>query len=162
MKRILGLSSLLICSSLWATPQSHDAHTTTALSPVQVNAISGAKFLARNAHNPNIKTTPSGLQYQILKQGTGKKPTLNSTITVDYEGKLIDGTVFDSSFKRHEPIEFPLKNVITGWQEGIPLIKEGGSIMLYIPAKLAYGAEDNVSIPPNSVLIFKVNLLRVK
>lgn len=119
-------------------------------------------FLADNAKKPGIKTTASGLQYQILKEGTGKKPTVDSTVKVNYEGKLVDGTVFDSSYQRNEPVEFPLKGVIPGWIEGIPLIKEGGSIMLYIPANLAYGEQGNQSIPPNSVLIFKVDLLQVK
>ncbi|MEB3767362.1 FKBP-type peptidyl-prolyl cis-trans isomerase [Acinetobacter sp. MD2] len=119
-------------------------------------------FLANNAKKPGIKTTASGLQYQVLKEGTGKQPTVNSTVKVNYEGKLADGTVFDSSFKRNEPVEFPLQNVIPGWKEGIPLMKEGGSIMLYVPANLAYGEQGNQAIPPNSVLIFKVDLLQVK
>ncbi|MFT4019922.1 MAG: FKBP-type peptidyl-prolyl cis-trans isomerase [Acinetobacter sp.] len=119
-------------------------------------------FLAENAKKPGVKTTASGLQYKIVKQGTGKQPTADSTVKVNYEGKLVDGTVFDSSFERKEPVEFPLKGVIPGWTEGIPLVKEGGSIELYIPANLAYGEQGNASIPPNSVLIFKVDLLQVK
>ncbi|WP_111895851.1 FKBP-type peptidyl-prolyl cis-trans isomerase [Acinetobacter sp. MB5] len=119
-------------------------------------------FLAENAKKAGVKTTASGLQYEIIKQGTGKQATANSTVKVNYEGKLVDGTVFDSSYARGEPAEFPLAGTIPGWIEGIPLLKEGGSIMLYVPANLAYGEQGNQAIPPNSVLIFKVDLLAVK
>lgn len=119
-------------------------------------------FLAENAKKAGVKTTASGLQYEILKEGTGKQATANSTVKVNYEGKLVDGTVFDSSYTRGQPAEFPLSGTIPGWIEGIPLLKEGGSIMLYVPAKLAYGEQGNQAIPPNSVLIFKVDLLAVK
>lgn len=119
-------------------------------------------FLAENAKEAGVKTTASGLQYEIIKQGTGKQATANSTVQVNYEGKLVDGTVFDSSYTRGQPAEFPLSGTIPGWIEGIPLLKEGGSIMLYVPAKLAYGEQGNQAIPPNSVLIFKVDLLAVK
>lgn len=119
-------------------------------------------FLADNAKKPNIKTTASGLQYQILTEGTGKSPTASSTVKVNYEGKLVDGTVFDSSFKRNEPVDLPLGSTIPGWIEGLPLIKEGGSIMLYVPAKLGYAEHSVGSIPANSVLIFKVDLISVK
>lgn len=119
-------------------------------------------FLAENAKKAGVKTTASGLQYEIIKQGTGKQATANSTVQVNYEGKLVDGTVFDSSYTRGQPAEFPLSGTIPGWIEGIPLLKEGGSIMLYVPAKLAYGEQENQAIPPNSVLIFKVDLLAVK
>ena len=119
-------------------------------------------FLTENAKKAGVKTTASGLQYEIIKQGTGKQATANSTVKVNYEGKLVDGTVFDSSYARGEPAEFPLAGTIPGWIEGIPLLKEGGSIMLYVPAKLAYGEQGNQAIPPNSVLIFKVDLLAVK
>ncbi|ESK36987.1 hypothetical protein P256_02433 [Acinetobacter nectaris CIP 110549] len=120
------------------------------------------QFLAENAKKPDIKTTASGLQYQILKEGTGKKATASSTVKVNYEGKLIDGTVFDSTFSRNEPVELSLGSTIPGWIEGLPMIKEGGSIMLYVPAKLGYGDHAVGSIPANSVLIFKVELLQVK
>ncbi|WP_269915188.1 FKBP-type peptidyl-prolyl cis-trans isomerase [Acinetobacter sp. HY1485] len=123
---------------------------------------SNEKFLADNAKKPEIKTTASGLQYQILKEGTGKTPTAQSTVKVNYEGKLVDGTVFDSSFARKEPVELPLGSTIPGWIEGLPLIKEGGSMMLYVPAKLGYGEQSVGSIPANSVLIFKIELISVK
>lgn len=120
------------------------------------------KFLADNAKKQGVKTTASGLQYQILKEGTGKTPTATSTVKVNYEGKLVDGTEFDSSFKRKEPVELPLGSTIPGWIEGLPMIKEGGSMMLYVPAKLGYGAQAMGSIPANSVLVFKIDLIQVK
>lgn len=119
-------------------------------------------FLTENAKKSGIKTTASGLQYQIIKEGTGKVPTANSTVKVNYEGKLTDGKVFDSSFARKEPVELPLGSTIPGWIEGLPLIKEGGSMMLYVPAKLGYGEQAVGSIPANSVLIFKIDLIQVK
>lgn len=119
-------------------------------------------FLADNAKKTDIKTTASGLQYQILKEGTGKSPTATSTVKVNYEGKLVDGTVFDSSFKRNEPVDLPLASTIPGWIQGLPLIKEGGSMMLYVPAKLGYGEHSVGNIPANSVLIFKIDLISVK
>lgn len=119
-------------------------------------------FLATNGKKSDIKTTASGLQYKIIKEGTGKVATPTSTVKVNYEGKLVDNTVFDSTFARKEPAELPLGSTIPGWIEGLPLIKEGGSIMLYVPAKLGYGERDVGNIPANSVLIFKVELLEVK
>lgn len=126
-------------------------------------ADAGASFLAENAKKPNVKTTASGLQYIMEKEGTGKQPTASNTVKVHYEGKLIDGTVFDSSLANGNPIEFPLNGVIKGWTEGLQLMKEGGEATFFIPADLAYG-ERGVpnAIPPNSTLIFKVQLIEVK
>lgn len=126
------------------------------------NLNKGQAFLAENAKRSGVKTTASGLQYQVLQQGSGKKPTASSTVLVNYEGRLIDGTVFDSSIARDEPITFPLNQVIIGWQEGLQLMREGDKYRLFIPAKLAYGETGaGGSIPPNSTLIFDVELLKV-
>lgn len=120
-------------------------------------------FLTENAKKEGVKTTASGLQYKITKEGTGAAPTASSTVKVHYTGKLVDGTVFDSSVERGEPIEFPLGQVIPGWTEGLQLMKPGGKATLYIPAKLAYGEQGIPgTIPPNSTLIFDVELLEAK
>ena len=134
--------------------------------PAETQAASqsnDAKFLANNAKKAGVKTTASGLQYQITQQGTGKQPTAQSVVKVHYTGKLLDGKVFDSSVERGEPVEFPLNQVIPGWTEGLQLMKEGSKATLYIPAQLAYG-EQGVpgTIPPNSTLIFDVELIEVK
>ncbi len=121
------------------------------------------KFLTENAKRKGVKTTASGLQYEIIKKGTGKiHPTDSSTVKVDYEGTLIDGTVFDSSIQRGEPIEFTLNQVIKGWTEGVQLMTEGATFKFYIPSELGYGSHPAGSIPPNSVLIFEVRLLEIK
>ena len=107
-------------------------------------------------------TTASGLKYKVIKEGTGRKPSATDIVKVNYEGKLLDGTVFDSSYKRGEPIEFPLNRVIQGWTEGLQLMKEGSIYELYIPYNLAYGPDGAGPIPPKADLIFKVELLEVK
>ena len=122
----------------------------------------GIKFLADNAKKKDVKTTASGLQYKVVTPGTGKSPKATDVVEVNYEGKLIDGTVFDSSYERGEPIEFPLNQVIPGWTEGLQLMKEGGKYEFYIPSELAYGELGNQGIAPNSTLIFTVELLAVK
>lgn len=126
------------------------------------NLKAGEAFLADNAKKAGVTTRPSGLQYQILKSGTGKTPTTSSKVKVDYEGRLIDGTVFDSSIARNQPVEFQASQVIPGWTEGLQLMKEGSKYRFFIPAKLAYGEiGSGDSIEPNSTLIFDVELLKV-
>ncbi len=119
-------------------------------------------FLTENAKKTGVIKTASGLQYKINQQGQGKQPTASSMVTVHYTGKLLDGKVFDSSVERGEPVDFPLNQVIPGWTEGLQLIKEGTKATFYIPAQLAYG-EQGVpgTIPPNSTLIFDVELIKV-
>lgn len=126
------------------------------------NKTKGAAFLAENAKKEGVKETASGLQYKVLTAGTGKSPKATDVVEVNYEGKLIDGTVFDSSYERGEPIEFPLNQVIAGWTEGLQLMKEGGKYEFYIPSDIAYGEAGNSGIEPNSTLIFTVELLKVK
>ena len=124
----------------------------------------GEAFLKENAKKDGVKATASGLQYKVLKEGEGKSPKATDTVKVNYEGKLIDGKVFDSSYKRGEPIEFPLNGVIPGWTEGVQLMKEGATYEFTIPYKLAYGERGTPGgpIPPNATLIFKVELIQVK
>lgn len=126
------------------------------------NKEEGEKFLAENAKKEGVVTLPSGLQYKIIKEGTGNTPKPTDKVKVHYTGKLIDGKVFDSSVQRGQPIEFPLNGVIKGWTEGLQHIKEGGKIILYIPADLGYGEKGaGGTIPPNATLIFEVELLQI-
>ncbi len=122
--------------------------------------VDGQQFLKKNAQRENVVTTASGLQYEVLVEGSGDKPVLSSKVKTHYHGTLIDGTVFDSSVERGEPIEFPLNGVIKGWQEGIPLMSLGAKYRFYIPQELAYGMRSpSPAIPPGSTLIFEVELL---
>lgn len=126
------------------------------------NITEGERFIASIQQDSAVKSTPSGLYYKIINPGSDKKPTATDVVLANYEGKLIDGTVFDSSFERGPPIEFPLNRVIKGWTEGMQLIGEGGEIMLYIPHTLGYGeAGAGKAIPPYSTLIFRVQLIEV-
>ncbi len=128
----------------------------------QDNQKQGQAFLAENAKKSGIITTKSGLQYQVLQAGTGKSPKANSKVKVNYEGRLLDGTVFDSSIARNHPVEFQLSQVIQGWTEGVQTMKEGGKTRFFIPANLAYGdVGSGDAIGPNSVLIFDIELLQV-
>ena len=123
----------------------------------------GEKFLAENAKREGVKVTASGLQYEILEPSLGQKPKATDTVRVHYEGTLIDGTVFDSSYQRGEPIEFPLNGVIKGWTEGLQLMPVGSKYKLYIPYELGYGERGaGQSIPPYAALIFTVELLEIK
>ena len=126
------------------------------------NEGKGKTFLDANGKKDSVKTTASGLQYKMLRVGTGASPSDTSTVTVHYRGKLLDGTVFDESYKRGEPTSFKLNQVIKGWTEGLQLMKAGGKAELYIPSELAYGVQGGGPIPPGSTLIFEVELLEVK
>ena len=128
---------------------------------VQDNIKAGEKFMTEISNNQSVYTTPSGLKYLRLKEGNGKKPKATDRVKVHYTGKLIDGTTFDSSVERGEPITFPLNQVIPGWTEGLQLMDEGSKYMLYIPYNLGYGEQQAGSIPPGSTLIFEVELLEI-
>lgn len=122
----------------------------------------GSKFLAENKLKEGVKETASGLQYVVEKEGTGAKPGPEDEVTVHYTGKLLDGTVFDSSVSRGEPATFPLNRVIPGWTEGVQLMSEGAKYTFFIPSDLAYGPQGVPNaIPPHSTLIFEVELIKV-
>jgi FKBP-type peptidyl-prolyl cis-trans isomerase FkpA/FKBP-type peptidyl-prolyl cis-trans isomerase FklB len=126
------------------------------------NKQKSEEFMAKNKSADGIKTTASGLQYKIQDPGSGRSPKLDEVVVVNYKGTLIDGTEFDSSYKRNAPAEFPIKNVIPGWTEGLQLLKKGGKATFYIPPELGYGDRGRQQIPANSVLIFDVELLDMK
>jgi len=128
----------------------------------QKNAAEAEKFLTANKTKEGVKTTGSGLQYKVLKEGSGAQPKSSDTVTVNYRGTLMDGTEFDSSYKRGQPATFPVSGVIKGWTEALQLMKVGSKLQLFIPANLAYGEQGRPGIPPSSALIFEVELMDVK
>ncbi len=144
---ILGLGLTLIVSA--GTPEE--------------NKAAGEKFLAENGKKPNVKTTASGLQYEVLTEGKGQAhPAATDNVTVHYKGTLLDGSEFDSSYSRGEPAAFPLNAVIPGWTEGVQLMTEGAKYKFYIPANLAYGENGaGGKIGPNEALIFEVELIKI-
>ncbi|GGG01536.1 FKBP-type peptidyl-prolyl cis-trans isomerase [Pontibacter amylolyticus] len=126
------------------------------------NQKAGEAFLAENKNKEGVKTLPSGLQYQVLEEGTGKSPAASDKVTTHYHGTLIDGTVFDSSYERGQPATFPVNGVIAGWTEALQLMKEGAKWRLFIPSELAYGSQGaGDTIGPNTTLIFDVELISV-
>ena len=126
------------------------------------NKAEGEAFLAQNATKSGVTTLPSGLQYEVITQGTGRKPTLGSSVTTHYHGTLINGTVFDSSYQRGQPATFPVNGVIAGWTEALQLMPEGSKYRLYIPSDLAYGKRGaGRDIPGDTALIFDVELVKV-
>ena len=126
------------------------------------NLKAGEAYLAAQAKKPGVKKTASGLEYKVVKDGTGKSPKLTDSVSAHYKGTLTDGTEFDSSYKRGEPASFEVNGVIPGWTEALQLMKEGSKWELFIPSTLAYGERGRPSIPPNSTLIFEVELLKVE
>ena len=126
------------------------------------NKAEGEAFLATNKNNAGVVTLPDGLQYKVLTDGTGAIPTNTDIVTVNYRGTLLDGTEFDSSFKRGQPAKFPVTGVIAGWTEALLKMKAGSKWQLFIPPELAYGERGRPGIPPNSVLIFEVDLLSME
>jgi FKBP-type peptidyl-prolyl cis-trans isomerase FklB len=152
MKRLIALALGLLLASPVAAAEGLPAE----------NMKKANEFLAANKKKPGVVALPSGLQYKMIKPGKGKKPAATDTVTVHYEGKLINGTVFDSSLKRGQPATFPLNRVIKGWTEGLQQVQEGGTIELYIPPDLGYGERGaGPVIGPNELLIFSVELLSI-
>jgi FKBP-type peptidyl-prolyl cis-trans isomerase FklB len=129
------------------------------ISPVKEE---GKKFLAENKKQPNVVELPSGIQYKIITQGTGVKPTLEDTIKVHYKGSTLDGNIFDDSYSRGEPVEFPLGGLIEGWRQGLVLMPAGSKWQLFIPSDYAYGDMGTGAIPGGATLIFELELLEVK
>ena len=128
----------------------------------EANRAAEAKFMEENAKAEGVKVTASGLQYKVIEEGTGEKPSINSKVRVHYEGKLLNGEVFDSSIARGEPLEFMLTQVIAGWTEGLQLMSVGSKYRLFIPAKLGYGSRGaGQAIPPDAALIFDVELIAI-
>ncbi len=138
-------------------------NTPETAQPVAKKPMTGAEYLQQNKSKSDVITTASGLQYKVIKMGTGPKPTAKQTVTVDYEGRLINGTVFDSSYARGESISFPLNGVIAGWTEGLQYMPTGSKFEFTIPSNLAYGERGaGAAIGPNETLIFIVELHSIK
>jgi FKBP-type peptidyl-prolyl cis-trans isomerase FklB len=160
----------LVCTAAFTTTAAYadDMNMAPAASSAQgstdsdKNKSAGQAFLSANKTKPGVKTTADGLQYKVITQGTGATPSDTDVVSVNYSGKLLDGTEFDSSYKRGEPASFPVNGVIPGWTEALKLMKEGSVYELYIPAELAYGTNGSPpSIGPDETLVFKVELLKI-
>ena len=162
-----GLKAAIDGTELAITPEEAQKLIQDYLNDLQAKAEEAAKaegkaFLEKNKENGEVKETASGLQYIVEKEGEGAQPTAEDEVTVHYTGKLLDGTVFDSSVNRGEPATFPLNRVIPGWTEGEQLMKEGAKYTFFIPSDLAYGPQGIPgAIPPHSTLIFEVELIKV-
>jgi len=153
MKLNILSTFILTFTLLFSAPAAH----------AQVGREKGEAFLAENAKKEGVKVLPSGLQYRVLKEGVGKQPTKDDSVVVHYKGTLIDGREFDSSYKRNEPAEFGVTQVIKGWTEALQLMKEGAKWMIYVPWSLAYGAQGRGGlIGPQETLVFEVELIRIK
>ena len=171
MKKIffIALTALLMtgiasCGGNTASTENQETEEVATDSTVEIkdNATIGREFLEENAKNDSVTQTESGLQYMVLKEGTGAKPGPTDEVTVHYTGRLINGTVFDSSVDKGEPATFALNKVIPGWTEGLQLMSEGAKYRLFIPSELAYGSKGaGNQILPNSTLIFDVELIKV-
>ncbi len=164
-----GMAAALKGHDIALTPeQIQTAFTAWAAARAAANLEAGTKFLEANKSNEGVKVTKSGLQYMVLKEGTGETPTTDSSVSTHYRGTLIDGTEFDSSYKgdapiaEDEPAAFGVTQVITGWTEALQLMKVGAKYRLFIPTELAYGLDGKGSIEPNETLIFDLELISVR
>lgn len=160
---LLSAQDIQVMIQAWQM-QAQQKYTEQIQKIAEENRAEGDAFLAENAEIEGITVTESGLQYKVIEEGEGDRPTDSSMVTVHYEGKLLDGTTFDSSYERGEPIEFEVGQVIPGWTEAIQLMRPGAKWQVFIPSDLGYGERGtpNGEIPPNSVLIFDVELLSVQ
>lgn len=156
MMNIIGVV-ILIALLIWGIRRA-----TGVKKQAEENKAKAAEFWQQNGQKDDIEQTPSGLQYQVLQAGNGRSPAASDKVTVHYHGTLMDGSVFDSSVDRGQPITFGLNQVIPGWTEGLQLMKEGGKTRLFIPSALAYGDRAVGTIPPGSLLIFDVELIAVQ
>ena len=166
---VIALSALFIMGlTSCGSNETTSSTTTEEATPdtgqqIKDNKTLGREFLEENAKNDSVVQTASGLQYMVLKEGKGAKPGPTDIVTVHYTGRLLDGTVFDSSVERGEPASFPLDKVIPGWTEGLQLMSEGSEYRLFIPSELAYGSKGSGDkILPNATLIFDVQLIKVE
>ncbi|MGB6977424.1 MAG: FKBP-type peptidyl-prolyl cis-trans isomerase [Gammaproteobacteria bacterium] len=162
---ILGFG--ILCANIYAADNPSTPPTTESQAQMQApptrNMTSDVTFLMVNKNKPGVVTLPDGLQYKVITQGNGTQPTDRDMVTVNYAGRLIDGTEFDSSYKRGQPATFPVSGVIPGWTEALKMMKVGSTWEVYIPASLAYGERGAPPvIGPNQTLIFKIELLDVK
>ncbi len=157
---VLGMLIVALVGVLvWAGTQSQVATAQVATA----GTVEGSTYLEKHKEKPGVKTTASGLQYEVLKEGTGPMPAATDMVTVHYEGKLLDGTVFDSSYQRGQPASFGLNQVIPGWTEGVQLMHTGSKYRFTIPPVLGYGEQGAGGvIPPNAVLVFDIELLGVQ
>jgi len=165
----LAITTIIAATLLTGNAYAADNMSTTQDASNQTQAVAeknkreGERFLLANKNKPGVKSMPNGLQYKVIERGKGIKPTIDNIVTVDYEGHLINGKQFDSSYERGQPATFPVTGVIAGWTEALQMMKVGATWELYIPPTLAYG-ERGVPpvIGPNETLIFKVKLLGIK
>lgn len=168
MRRLLlaaaALLSLTACGPSASTSEQLEAMQASADAAAAKNLTDGQAYLAEIAKQPGIITLPSGVMYKVVSHAPqpGPQPTAGDTVTTHYEGKLIDGKVFDSSYARNEPASFPVGGVIEAWQEVIPLMHVGDEVMLYTPASAGYGSVDKGDIPSNSALTFRIQLLAIR
>jgi len=164
----IALAALLMagaasCSNNASTSETNEETVPDYGQQIKDNKTLGREFMEQNAKNDSVVQTKSGLQYMVLKEGTGAKPGPTDKVTVHYTGRLLDGTVFDSSVERGEPATFGLDQVIPGWTEGLQLMSEGAKYRLFIPSELAYGSKGaGDKIMPNSTLIFDVELIKIE
>ena len=159
----LAVLLALVVVLVWAGTRFAAGVGPAPLTAAADSGAAGRAYLSANKGKPGVHTTASGLQYEVLTEGTGPRPAASDTVAVHYEGKLLDGTVFDSSIARGQPAVFPLNRVIPGWTEGVQLMPTGSKYRFTIPSELAYGTSGAGDvIPPNAVLVFDIELLAIK